>query len=186
MSDSGSPIEEIPLEVESDTVVVEKLSICEGPSVMPDGSDSAMIEAEPEAAARPEPESSTWLPEQPTNTEPNEHTENTAPLLTDVSQPARASSHRDSFHISLESPSLSLPGLSPFAPSQVFDSPSSCSYVPPLPALHRTGSTSSVRRSDLPFTDREAYLLRHYIEQLSPWVCWQCGKIFVKRRMFAN
>ncbi|KFZ24404.1 hypothetical protein V502_01122 [Pseudogymnoascus sp. VKM F-4520 (FW-2644)] len=60
--------------------------------------------------------------------------------------------------------------LSPVASSQVFDSPSQNSlYNAPLPTLHRSGSSSCIRQEDLPFSGQEAFLLRNYIENLSPW-----------------
>lgn len=64
--------------------------------------------------------------------------------------------------------------LSPLASSQVFDSPATTGslYNAPLPTLHRTGSRSSIRQQDLPFSAREASLLRNYIENLSPWVSY--------------
>lgn len=62
--------------------------------------------------------------------------------------------------------------LSPVASSQVFDSPAQNSlYDAPLPTLHRSGSSSYIRQEDLAFSSQEAFLLRNYIENLSPWVC---------------
>jgi hypothetical protein len=61
--------------------------------------------------------------------------------------------------------------LSPVATSsQALNSPAQSSvYSAPLPTLHRSGSSSSIRREDLPLTSQEALLMRNFIEKLSPW-----------------